>query len=1185
MNRNILILIYVSCLILAFISLAQAEGLSSSASQKIDPLLSKMIEHDKAGEIPVIVILKPDASSSADDLMKDSAVSIKYRYTLIPGLAGDARAGAISELARDDRVSKIYFDGSAQLSLQDMRAPGGSQWNDTALEENSSDQDSALKPPLSADEYLPPARAIRADLLWEKGIDGSGITVAVIDSGIDRNHPDLVGKVVGEKNFLDDETTADDLLGHGTMVAGFIAGNGAASNGMYKGIAPGASLLNAKVTDRKGESKVSDIIAGIEWAVHNGADILSLSLSSINLGETNPPVSMAADKAADSGVVVCVMAGNRNSSMVEAGVRGAFSESAGYLLALPPGLIDSPGDGVNVVTIGAADSSGHIASFSGSGPTRDGRIKPDVVAPGVDLISIVPSGVQRPDPIDAYYARESGTSLSAPIAAGLSALLLQANGNLTPSGVKAAMIRGAKKLNNTNGDIYEEYYQGAGMIDALSSYEAVQNSSNICASTPDLWRAGRWAFLPAGMGVYVGLDTGADRPQKKIYALAPGDLDSNLRFVFFCDKDLEGVRTEALGDLSGWMSIQALPESISANDQKVFSASMAVPEDALPGSYSGSIEIRTDKEVLLEIPISVDVASPLNLSGGGADETGTLNGSEWDYRYLDISSGAKELQASLDWQEDAELDLFLLSPTSEYYSGDDVEEGEESGHKKSIGIENPPSGRWLAVVHSDNVSRETGYLLDVNHFQMETTPMRWNLESVAGSSTEAIFALRNEGQPLDNLSYSAVIESTSQSLEGTAHYKKVWERTINATDDTKKLSASLFSHDQSNSSELMLVFEDPQGEPDDFILGSGDLGPLEISRPQSGPWKVKVYGNDVPETGQPFSLLLKSYAESPWGWVQARGPGRLETNESGALQANLTIPDRTTLSRQDGYIKISSDGHSFEIPVSIMMTGTRLDGLGYENVTDSDGDGLFDILNLGFGVNISGAGADQSLLWLKGTLVDCSGSRIAGLDESISLAGSGIIPVSISGTDIWRKGRCGPMRIVNLMLYDQVGNYIDRFDGKIEIDHDPGQFQPPEGILTGEFVNLTNSGSISVGVNVTVIKPGRYELSGRIVNDYNEDLGELAVQSDLNSGNATMLMQFDPGVFIGKGEASSVHLVDLVLLSDGSEIERMAYAWTSGEMDTQAFSAGSGGVETDTVAKPGGGAGVVRMDSGKAVIS
>ena len=141
------------------------------------------------------------------------------------------------------------------------------------------------------------------------------------------------------------------------------------------------------------------------------------------------------------------------------------------VLALPPGLIDSPGDGVKVITLGATDANGHMASFSGSGPTRDDRIKPDVVAPGVDIISIVPPGLKRPDYVDLYYARESGTSLSTPVAAGLSALLLQANGNLTPAGVKAAMTRGALKLNNTLGEEYEEYYQGAGLLDALRSYQ------------------------------------------------------------------------------------------------------------------------------------------------------------------------------------------------------------------------------------------------------------------------------------------------------------------------------------------------------------------------------------------------------------------------------------------------------------------------------------------------------------------------------------------------------------------------------------------------------------------------------------------------------------------------------------------------------------------------------------------
>ena len=125
---------------------------------------------------------------------------------------------------------------------------------------------------------LSPSQIINADKLWEKGIDGRGVTVAVLDSGIDKNHPDLIGKVIAEKNFLTDEVTADDLLGHGTMVAGIIAGSGNASDGKYKGIAPGAKLLNVKVIDSKGDGKVSDIIAGIEWAIYNGADVLSLSL-------------------------------------------------------------------------------------------------------------------------------------------------------------------------------------------------------------------------------------------------------------------------------------------------------------------------------------------------------------------------------------------------------------------------------------------------------------------------------------------------------------------------------------------------------------------------------------------------------------------------------------------------------------------------------------------------------------------------------------------------------------------------------------------------------------------------------------------------------------------------------------------------------------------------------------------
>ena len=128
------------------------------------------------------------------------------------------------------------------------------------------------------------------------------------------------------------------------------------------------------------------------------------------------------------------------------------------------------------------------------------------------------------------------------------------------------------------------------MLDALSSYEIMQNSSDICGVVPDRWTPGRWAYLPAGKGVYVGLDTGADRPQKKVYALAPGDEDWNLRFVFFSDREIKNLKTAVKGDISGWISLQAPLKTILANDQKVFAASIAVPQNASPGSYNGTIE-------------------------------------------------------------------------------------------------------------------------------------------------------------------------------------------------------------------------------------------------------------------------------------------------------------------------------------------------------------------------------------------------------------------------------------------------------------------------------------------------------------------------------------------------------------------------------------------------------------------
>ncbi|MDD1742349.1 MAG: S8 family serine peptidase, partial [Methanotrichaceae archaeon] len=831
-----------ACFALVSVSIGSSGGPSNYSNQigaaldnsKIDPILADFLMGEE--ELPVIVTL------SCKDRLDLKDFKTKYAYRLINGLAGRASPQTIRKLADIDGVEKIYFDSFAEVKF-----PG----------ENSSDVD-----------YLIPANNINADKLWKRGIDGKNVTVAVIDSGIDDNHPDLANSVIGEKNFVEDESSARDFLGHGTMVAGIIAGSGVASGGKYKGIAPGAKLLNVKVIDRDGNGRMSDIIAGIEWALYNGADVLSLSLGGMNLGETNPPITMAADKAMEAGAVVCVSAGNHNSTKPEGVSRLSIKGPIGsdiygdsvstnqvkksedkdllllfvpIVLALPPSLIDSPGDGVRVVTVGASDGNGHIADFSGSGPIRDGRTKPTIVGPGVDVVSAIPPGLEQPKYLDVYYARESGTSLSTPVAAGLAALLLQANPELSPAGVKAVLTRGAIKLNNTLGDQYEAYYQGAGRLDALKSYELI--NQDLCGVEPDNWIAGRWAYLPAGKGFYAGLDAGADRPQKKLYALAPQDEDWTSKFVFFTDKERNDLEISPSGEVSDWISLQAIPRSIPANGQKIFSASMTVPNGTLPGNYSGSLDIKEKGKIIFSIPVIVQVAEEIRLAKGRATLKSALDDNKWQYYYLEVPLGTSNLKARLSWKNESKLDLFLLSPTSEYYLG------EQNVHLAELKVEYPPSGRWLLAVHGENLPLQENYTLDIERTFIESYPKRWFIDAASpGSTTTMRFNVKNQGPLLDDIKYNGFIENiTATDLQGSVTQKKIWDFTIDVQPDTNKLSATLDSDLESNDSQLLFLFENPNGDPADAALGNGNLEPIEVNWPEPGKWKVRVYGYDIPK--------------------------------------------------------------------------------------------------------------------------------------------------------------------------------------------------------------------------------------------------------------------------------------------------------------------------------------------------
>ncbi len=226
----------------------------------------------------------------------------------------------------------------------------------------------------------------------------------------------------------------DDENGHGTHVVSIVAGTGAASGGVNKGVAPKASLLDVKVLDKTGSGKLSDAIAGIEWAVLNNAEIISLSLGALLPCNGLDTTSLAADIAVKRGKHVVVAAGN---------------------LGPLPGTITSPGCAREVITVGAVDRLDAVALFSSRGPTLDGRAKPDIVAPGVLILAAQAGG---------SYVPMSGTSMAVPHVSGVVALLLSQKPGLSPEQVKDVLMTTALDLDE------DKNTQGTGRVQAYEAF-------------------------------------------------------------------------------------------------------------------------------------------------------------------------------------------------------------------------------------------------------------------------------------------------------------------------------------------------------------------------------------------------------------------------------------------------------------------------------------------------------------------------------------------------------------------------------------------------------------------------------------------------------------------------------------------------------------------------------------------
>jgi serine protease AprX len=305
---------------------------------------------------------------------------------------------------------------------------------------------------------------------WNAGYTGSGVGVAVIDSGINDSHPDLwnanhtASRVVYHQDFTGTATTNSagakyDLYGHGTHVAGIIGGNGSLSGGQYEGVAPGVNLVDLRALDLNGNGSDSTVIAAIQEAITLKSTynirIINLSLGrGIWSSYTQDPLCQAVESAWKAGIVVVVAAGNYG--------RLSVNGSNGY------GTVTAPGNDPYVLTVGATKSNGSasasaqtLASYSSKGPTTyDHVVKPDMVAPGNDVVSLSAPGatleaefpaelVTGTDGNNDYFTL-SGTSMATPAVAGAAALLLQEQSSLTPDQVKARLMKTSSKMGLTS---------------------------------------------------------------------------------------------------------------------------------------------------------------------------------------------------------------------------------------------------------------------------------------------------------------------------------------------------------------------------------------------------------------------------------------------------------------------------------------------------------------------------------------------------------------------------------------------------------------------------------------------------------------------------------------------------------------------------------------------------------------